>query len=154
MSETEAKKAKVKEPTPKDVSKSRTDNPLPKTPNIVQALELTTSTSTILVDPELKLMLGRMDHRWVLHDLIVNINNQDNLATRTYDIMASLIRVDFPMTRAQFITIWKTLLYKRVQDVYTREKGPFCGFGRKLGSMWTPAPLQVFQISVINHGLI
>ncbi len=123
MSETEAKKAKVQEPTPKDVSKSRTDNPLPRTPNVVQAPEPTTSTSTIPVDLELKLMLGRMDHRWVLHDLIVNIDNQDNLATRTYDIMVSLIRVDFPMTHAQFITIWKTLLYKRVQDVYTREKG-------------------------------
>lgn len=56
------------------------------------------------------------------YDFPVNITAQNTLSGRTYDQMLQIVNADLPITRDNFIRMWKTLILKRVQDVYGKEK--------------------------------
>ncbi len=74
------------------------------------------------IHENMKLMLGRMDSRFILQDLTLNIDAQNTLTGQTYMIL-ELVSVQLPITRVNFIRIWKTLLLRQVQNIYYREKG-------------------------------
>lgn len=57
------------------------------------------------------------DRELVTHE--IQIDNQDTLSGYTYDQMHQLTMVDFPITRENFIIVWKALILKRVQDLYS-----------------------------------
>lgn len=59
---------------------------------------------------------------YLVQDFAFNIDVQNTVATSTYNQMQVLVPVNFAMTLQQFIRMWKTLILKRVQDVYEREK--------------------------------
>lgn len=86
--------------------------------------------------------LGRMDSVYQIVDVTVQIANQDTLSGATYDQMEQLSTIDLPITRANFIRMWKTLILKRTQDIFENAKGlrpdNFIRIGRNL---ILPAPL-------------
>lgn len=67
------------------------------------------------------LFFGRNDPRKTIVLRTVNIEQQNTLSGLTYDTMRTLLREDLSITRANFITLWKTVLLKRVQDIYEFE---------------------------------
>lgn len=72
---------------------------------------------------KLKLAVGTSANLYDPHDLTVQIGNQDTISGLTYDTLLGLVSTQFAFTRAQFIRMWKTLIWKRVHDVAYREKG-------------------------------
>lgn len=65
---------------------------------------------------------GRLDSDYHIQDIAVQISIQDSLPTVTYQQLVQLTTMDLPITLAQFVRMWKTLILKRVQDVYENEK--------------------------------
>lgn len=74
--------------------------------------------------------------------MIVSIDNQSTLATATYLQLEQLCAVDLPLTESQFIRMWKTLILKRVQDIYEQEKHTRAqDFIRVMRNLPVPGPL-------------
>lgn len=65
---------------------------------------------------------GRLDSDYFILNRVLAIDNQDTVPGMVYDQMQQLVSVDLLLTRAQYIRVNKTLLLKRVQDVYEKEK--------------------------------
>lgn len=65
---------------------------------------------------------GRLDSDYAIQDRVVQIANQNTLSGLVYDQLEQLVNVNLPITRDEFIRVYKTLLLKRVQDVYEKEK--------------------------------
>ncbi|CRL05798.1 CLUMA_CG018826, isoform A [Clunio marinus] len=87
-------------------------------------------------------ILGRMESDYTVVDHPVQIANQDSLSGATYDQMQAICSTDMNLTRNDFIRMWKTLILKRVQDVYEIEKhlrpAHFIAISR---TIMVPAPL-------------
>lgn len=66
---------------------------------------------------------GRRDSQYLPFEFPLRIDNQDTFSGRTYDQMLQLVNADLPVTREEFIRMWKTILYKRTQDVYSAVMG-------------------------------
>lgn len=66
---------------------------------------------------------NRMDRDSTFVSHTVQIANQDTLSGETYDQLAQISTVTLPITRANFIAMWKSLLLKRIQDVFEQEYG-------------------------------
>lgn len=85
---------------------------------------------------------GRRDLDYLRREFPVQIERQDTLSGACYDMMEQLSVADLPMARANFIRMWKTLILKRVQDVYEKEtKRRADHFVRIDRSITMPAPL-------------
>lgn len=59
------------------------------------------------------------DQRFVQHT--VNIDAQNTLSGETYDQLQRIATTTLPITRDNFIRMWKTLFLKRTQDVYEQQ---------------------------------
>lgn len=68
------------------------------------------------------LNFGRLDSDYTIVDHAVNINGQDSLPGMVHDQMSQLTTIDLQIDRPSFIRIWKTLILKRLQDVFEQEK--------------------------------
>lgn len=68
------------------------------------------------------LMFGRLDSDYHIQDRIVQIDGQQTLPTLVYNQMEQLVSIQLPLNLNEFIRVWRTILLKRVQDVYEREK--------------------------------
>lgn len=70
--------------------------------------------------PFYKLDFGRQDSIYHYRQLIVNINDQTSLFTTLYEQLQQLTTTEPPITQDQFIRMCRTLLLKRVQDIYEK----------------------------------
>lgn len=92
---------------------------------------------------------GRRDSDYRVRDFVLNIGEQQTLPVRTYSQMEQLVRVDLPITREQFTRMWRTLILKRVQDVYEHEKHQRAEhFIRLVRNILVPAPLADLLYSI------
>lgn len=93
-------------------------------------------------NPHASLAFGRMDSDYRNVDFTVQIENQDSLSAATYEAISSAVTINLDITMAQFQQMWKTIILKRVQDVYEAEKYQrpvgFVRLGRQLP---LPGPL-------------
>lgn len=88
------------------------------------------------------LIFGRMDSDFTIVDVTLMINNQDTLSGLTYDQLESLTTTALPINRVNFIRMWKTILLKRVMDVFEGEKHRRAEhFVRLNRNLILPAPL-------------
>lgn len=81
-----------------------------------------TNAIPILNQPAMTLNFGRMDSDYTVVDHTLQIENQDTLSGKTYDMIKQISSIELNMTKEQFQQLWKTLLLKRAQDVYEMEK--------------------------------
>lgn len=85
---------------------------------------------------------GRLDKDYFIRDIRVDIDNQETLATATYHALEQQTQMDLPINLENFIRMWKTLILKRVQDVYENEKCQRAeNFVRLIRNITMPAPL-------------
>lgn len=110
--------------------------------------------------PLVSLTFGKLDSDYRCVERVLQIDAQDTIAGMVYDQMDSVRSINLPITRANFIQTWKTLILKRVQDVQERGKGvkpPH--FVRINRAIPIPAPLADLLHSIGNfhsdaHGAI
>jgi hypothetical protein len=69
------------------------------------------------------LEFARMVHPLINEDHKIKIDNQESLSSMTYDMMNSMVKRKMALSKAEFVRMWKTLILKRAQDVYTASKG-------------------------------
>lgn len=72
-------------------------------------------------NPRVASLFNRMDRDARRVEHVVNIDGQNTLSGETYDQLQQLSTTPLPITRDEFIRMWKTLMLKRVQDVYEQE---------------------------------
>jgi len=85
---------------------------------------------------------GRLDRDYFIRDVHVNIDGQENLARATYNQMEQLTQMDLPIAEDDFVRVWKTLILKRIQDIFETEKCVRADhFVRITRSILLPAPL-------------
>lgn len=72
---------------------------------------------------ELQMDFGRLDSTMIPQYLTVSIGNQDTVSTTTFDQLHQLTTVDAPLTRNEFIRVWKSIILRRVQDVIEQDSG-------------------------------
>lgn len=91
---------------------------------------------------QLLLDFGRLDSTYRRHDLIVNVDAQISVAQATYQQLEQLSAIALPMDEANFVRMWRTLILKRVQDVFELEKHRRAEhFIRVMPNLPVPAPL-------------
>lgn len=76
-----------------------------------------------LNNAQMKLNFGRMDSDYTIVDHSIPITNQDTLSGAVFNQMRYISNIELNMTEEQFRQVWKTLILKRVQDVFTTSKG-------------------------------
>lgn len=87
-------------------------------------------------------MFGRQDTDHAVNDYVINIDAQDVLPRATWRQLHQLTFVDPPITEDNFVRMWKTLILKRVTDVYEQEKHRRSDqFVRLSRNLTIPAPL-------------
>lgn len=77
--------------------------------------------------PLYRLTFGLLDSTYQNQQLIVDINNQTTVFEATYQQLYQLTTLEPPITQDQFVRMCRTLLLKRVQDIYeksTRTRAP------------------------------
>lgn len=86
---------------------------------------------------------GRRDNVYLTYDYAVQIDGQNTVSGATFDQMEQLVNAALPITRVNFIRMWKSLILKRSQDIFEKEKhhrSPH--FVRLDRSIVMPAPLS------------
>lgn len=68
------------------------------------------------------LTLGRQGSDFTRVECVVNVDGQTLLPELVHDQMSQLINVDLEINKADFTRLWKSLLLKRCQDVYEKER--------------------------------
>lgn len=71
---------------------------------------------------EASLTFGRKDSLQTVIDHSLQVAEQETLPTLVYTILTNLLTIDLPITLDNFRRMWRTILLKRVQDVYEAEK--------------------------------
>lgn len=95
-----------------------------------------------ILSGHLLLDFGRLDSTHRIHNLRISIANQETIASYTYQQMEQLSAVALVIEMNDFIRLWKTLILKRVQDVYKQEKHRRApDFIRLMRNLPIPAPL-------------
>lgn len=95
-----------------------------------------------MANPHIQMTFGRMDSDYTIVDHVLQIANQDTLSGETYDQLQAISSIDLNITRPNFIRMWKTLILKRVQDIFEIEKNVRAGhFIRLTRTISVPAPL-------------
>lgn len=79
-------------------------------------------TIPILNRPLIRMMYGRQDSDYQVVEHTVQISNQNTIPGLLYNHLNTLKRQPLPLTRGEFTQMWMTLILKRVQDVYEKEK--------------------------------
>lgn len=101
---------------------------------------------------QLLLDFGRLDSTYHRQDLVLEIDNQNTVAAATYQQLEQLCPIALPMTQDDFVQMWKTLVLKRVQDVYEQEKHRRAPqFVRVMQNIPVPAPLADLLYSLGQH---
>lgn len=96
----------------------------------------------IQLDPVELGIFGRLDSDFRILDHVFQVGLQVTLPTAVWQQIHQLTVVDLPITEDNFIRMWKTLLLKRVQDVFEQEKHHRADhFIRITRNMVVPAPL-------------
>lgn len=132
------------DPPPQDGSPTRTSSPSPQRTRCPSVQPTTTTTSTTNESQRLSTVsdFGRLDSDYTVVDHAVDINGQDTLPGMVYDQMSQLTTIDLPIDRPGFIRVWKTLILKRLQDVFEQEKRVRAQhFVRLARNQLLPAPL-------------
>lgn len=104
--------------------------------------------------------LGRADSDYHVQDVVMSIDGQDTLPTSVYLQLAQLVNVDLDITQENFIRMWKTIILKRSQDVYEKEKHTRPNHYVRLSPLLlVPAPLgdllySIGQYHNVNEGVV
>lgn len=106
----------VKAPEPAPAPKPAPPTKPPKAETMIQPAQSLPVLKSVHM-----MSFGRMDSDYRVRILTINIDEQDTLSGATYDQLLQLTTVDLPLTRNQFIQVWKTLLLKRVQDIIEKQ---------------------------------
>lgn len=107
-------------------------NPPPKAPNPIPVMN----------NPRVADLFNRMDRDGNIVEHVVDIDAQNTLSGEVYDTLQQISSTPLPISRANFIRIWKTLMLKRVQDIYENEhKQRPDNYVRLNRQILTPAPL-------------
>lgn len=77
----------------------------------------------VLKSPQGLLMFGRNDSDYHVQRRVLDIAGQHTMAERTYRQLVQLTSVDLPITEAEFVRMWRTLMLKRAQDIFEMETG-------------------------------
>ena len=88
-------------------------------------LLVTSTTNRLLVyqfQGEILSIFKGKDNIYRVYDCAITIDSQETVSGTTCDQLIQLVRTDLPINKNDFIRMWKTLLFKRVQDVYEKEK--------------------------------
>lgn len=95
-----------------------------------------------LNNPHASLQFGRMDSDYRVVDFTAQIENQNTLSAATYQAISAVTSINLDITQEQFVQMWKTILLKRVQDVYEAAKfSRPAGFVRLGRQIPIPGPL-------------
>lgn len=65
---------------------------------------------------------GLRENTRLTYNYVLWIGGQDTVAEATYNQMLQLVNAILPLTVDEFQRMWKTLILKRVQDVFEKEK--------------------------------
>lgn len=97
-------------------------------------------------------MFGRLDSDFTVRDHVITIAAQDHLPRATWRQLHQLTFVEPPITEDNFVRMWKTLLLKRVTDVYEQEKHRRADqFIRLSRNLTVPAPLADLLYSLGSY---
>lgn len=129
-------------PQPPKPFKERTP---PKRDSSPQPLDKTSNPTfkiPLLDDYEYGRMYGRMDSDFFVREHTMRVDNQTTLSSAVYNVLAELVTWPLPITQDEFIRMWKTLMLKRIQDVFESEKSRRSDhFVRLVRNIPLPAPL-------------
>lgn len=85
---------------------------------------------------------GRLDSVWTVQEHIVQVAAQATLPAEVYNQLQQISSEVLPLTLAEFTRMWRTLILKRVQDIYEMEKKQRPdNFVRLIRNIMMPAPL-------------
>lgn len=118
-------------------------NPTPRPPPSSQM------ESRFILPPRWTLEFGRTQSDYTVRDFKLSIDNQNSLSKATYQQIFNLSLDQLPITEDEFVRMWKTLILKRVQDVYESTKcqrSP--NFVRIIRNIYLPAPLADLIYSI------
>lgn len=129
-----------KDPPPPPQPTEKTEHDTPKQP--LDKIPDPTFKISFLSHREPSRVFGRMDSDYHIREHTVRINTQDTLPTLVYQTLTELVTWDLPITEPQFIRMWKTLILKRIQDVFESEKSRRSDhYVRLTRNVPVPAPL-------------
>lgn len=84
----------------------------------------------------------QLDSIYRRHDLIVNIDALVSVAQAIYQQLKQLSAIALTMDEVNFVRMWRTLILKRVQDIFKLEKHRRAEhFIRVMPNLRVPAPL-------------
>lgn len=153
MSETKKTETKEVDPT---IASMATPNSAPARAQTSMAVASSASTPSAPSIPafrgSLLLDFGRLDSTYHRVDLAVSIDNQVSVAHATYQQMEQLCSMALPMDIDTFTRMWKTLILKRVQDIFEHEKHRRSEhFVRVMRNLLIPAPLADLLYALGQH---
>lgn len=97
-------------------------------------------------------MFGRLDSDFHMVDHTVQIATQDTLPRATWRQLHQMTFVEPPITEDEFVRMWRTLILKRVTDVYESEKRVRANqFIRLSRNLTVPAPLADLLYSLGSY---
>lgn len=118
------------EPPPPPV---KVEDPKPRiTSNLMSALNISVFSKPV----------SRMDADHTPYEHKINVNEQETLAKAVYETFLDMTTTDLPLNETDFVRMWKTLLVKRIQDIFESEKHRRSdNFIRLIRNIVLPAPL-------------
>lgn len=103
-----------------------------------QSAQLTAFIKT----PHVDALFGRAVPDYTVVDHTARIGNQTTIPGMVYDTLTELSPLAPPLTKAEFTKMWRTLILRRVQDIYDNEKCVRPNHHVKIGrTIKLPAPL-------------
>lgn len=101
------------------------------------------------LNPTRTITLGRADSDYHIQDVVMSIADQTTLPDMVHAQMTQLVDTELEITEVNFRRMWRTLLLKRAQDVYEKEKYRRANHFVRLGpQMLVPAPLGDLVYSI------
>lgn len=123
--------------------------PAPPTNPTPRPQPLSTMEARFNLPPRWTLEFGRSQSDYTVRDFKLSIGNQDSLAKATYQQIFNLSLDELPITEDDFVRMWKTLILKRVQDVFETVKCQrSANFVRIIRNIYLPAPLADLIYSI------
>lgn len=99
----------------------------------------------VLQRPDISLNFGRLNSDYTIVTRTLQIDALEALPRAVFHTLESLVTIDLAITEDQFIQVFKTLAYKRVQDVITMQTGTRpANYIRFLRALRLPAPIADF----------
>jgi hypothetical protein len=108
-----------------------------------------TSLSIPFLTPTRTITLGRADSDYHIQDVVMSIAGQTTLPGLVHAQLTQLVDTELEVNLEAFTRMWRTLLLKRAQDVYEKEKYRRANHFVRLGpQMLVPAPLGDLVYSI------